>query len=298
MYSLGATIFHALAGRPPFEAADASLVALKHVKNQAVSLQAFAPHVSTLTAFAINRTLLKNPDDRFQSYDELIQHLEYAASQLGGARTVKASTAMAIESRRQQTLMTRLTVATAFLAAVASAVAVWMVTRQVPKPPVPPPPAAAVVADSAKIDSPPWSLLASRDWVAAAAKYEDLLKQEGGSIVEREMYRLELGLSQWCKGNVATARNTLDELAAHAKDDRARFRARALLDSDPFDAARHRVWLNTDPIAAAMVGMREWARGDKAKAVELLRAYRNATRKDAEGREGVYWHIASRLLQS
>jgi serine/threonine protein kinase len=43
MYSLGAPLFHALAGRPPFEAENASLVALKHLKNQPVSLQAFAP---------------------------------------------------------------------------------------------------------------------------------------------------------------------------------------------------------------------------------------------------------------
>jgi hypothetical protein len=58
------------------------MVALKHLKSQAVSLQAFAPRVSGATAFVINRTLLKNPDGRYQSYDELIEHLEYARSEL------------------------------------------------------------------------------------------------------------------------------------------------------------------------------------------------------------------------
>jgi hypothetical protein len=82
IYSLGGTLFHALAGRPPFEAEDASMVALKHLKNQAVSLQAFAPHVSSQTAYIINRTLAKDPNDRYQSYDELIEHLEFAAEQL------------------------------------------------------------------------------------------------------------------------------------------------------------------------------------------------------------------------
>src|SRR4029078_11390700 len=72
MYSLGATLFHALAGRPPFEAETASLVALKHLKSQPVSLQAFAPWVSNPTAHIINRTLCKDPDERYQSYDELI----------------------------------------------------------------------------------------------------------------------------------------------------------------------------------------------------------------------------------
>jgi hypothetical protein len=82
IYSLGATMFHALAGRPPFEAESASLVALKHVKNQAVSLQAFAPDISSATAFVINRTLNKDPEKRYQTYDDLIEHLTYARNKL------------------------------------------------------------------------------------------------------------------------------------------------------------------------------------------------------------------------
>jgi len=82
IYSLGGTLFHALAGRPPFEAENASMVALKHLKSQAVSLQAFAPWVSGSTAFVINRTLNKDPEQRYQSYDELIEHLEYARTEL------------------------------------------------------------------------------------------------------------------------------------------------------------------------------------------------------------------------
>lgn len=82
MYSLGGTLFHALAGRPPFEAENASLVALKHLKSQAVSLKAFAPWVSNATSHIINRTLSKNPGARYQSYDELIQNFEYALEEL------------------------------------------------------------------------------------------------------------------------------------------------------------------------------------------------------------------------
>ena len=87
IYSLGASLFHALAGRPPFEAENASLVALKHLKSEPVSLQAFAPHISSATAYIINRTLLKDPDQRYQSYDELIEHFTYAREQLKVART-------------------------------------------------------------------------------------------------------------------------------------------------------------------------------------------------------------------
>src|SRR5436190_5365402 len=85
IYSLGGTLFHALAGRPPFEAENASMVALKHLKSQPVSLQAFAPWVSNATAHIINRTLHKNPDERYPSYDDFVDNLEYALEELRNA---------------------------------------------------------------------------------------------------------------------------------------------------------------------------------------------------------------------
>ena len=106
IYSLGGTLFHALAGRPPFEADNASLVALKHLKSQVVSLQAFAPDVSSPTAYVINRMQAKNPDDRYSSYDELIEHLEYARNELldnaGKSRQPKAR--MVLEDEKQQNI--------------------------------------------------------------------------------------------------------------------------------------------------------------------------------------------------
>jgi eukaryotic-like serine/threonine-protein kinase len=82
IYSLGGTLFHAIAGRPPFEAESASLVALKQIKSQPVSLEAFAPDVSPETAYVINRMLEKEPDDRYASYSELIEHLEFARAKV------------------------------------------------------------------------------------------------------------------------------------------------------------------------------------------------------------------------
>ena len=78
MYSLGGTLFHALAGRPPYEAESASMVALKQLKSQQISLQAFAPDVSSETAYVINRMMAKKPEERYQSYEDLVGHLTYA----------------------------------------------------------------------------------------------------------------------------------------------------------------------------------------------------------------------------
>jgi hypothetical protein len=58
------------------------MVALKQLKSQQVSLQAFAPDVSSETAYVINRMMAKNPEERYQSYEELIGHLGYARDKL------------------------------------------------------------------------------------------------------------------------------------------------------------------------------------------------------------------------
>ena len=82
IYSLGGTLFHALAGRPPYEAETASTVALKQLMSQPVSLQTFAPDVSSETAYVINRMLTKNPAERYDSYAELVEHLSFARTKL------------------------------------------------------------------------------------------------------------------------------------------------------------------------------------------------------------------------
>jgi hypothetical protein len=107
MYSLGGTLFHAIAGRPPFEADTASMVALKHLKSRPVSLQAFAPDVSSATAYVINRTLHKDPEQRYQSYAELIEHLEYARTQLLEAvnRPRRPKQRVVVESKSQQNVL-------------------------------------------------------------------------------------------------------------------------------------------------------------------------------------------------
>lgn len=107
IYSLGGTLFHAIAGRPPYEAESASVVALKHLKSQPVSLQAFAPDVSSATAYVINRMLHKNPDERYQSYKDLIEHLQYAKAQLLEAshKPRAPKQRVVVQSKEQQSIV-------------------------------------------------------------------------------------------------------------------------------------------------------------------------------------------------
>jgi serine/threonine protein kinase len=104
IYSLGGTLFHAITGRPPFDGPDASTIALKHLQSPPVRIQSFAPHVSKRTAYVIDRMLHKDPEQRYQSYDELIEHLQYARNELvndaAGPKKVKPLVVEAPEENR------------------------------------------------------------------------------------------------------------------------------------------------------------------------------------------------------
>jgi serine/threonine protein kinase len=106
IYSLGGTLFHALAGRPPYEAAAASAVALKQLMSQPVSIQTFAPDISSETAYVINRMLAKDPSERYASYAELIEHLSYARGKLldRSRRPKKPKERMTLETQASRNL--------------------------------------------------------------------------------------------------------------------------------------------------------------------------------------------------
>lgn len=82
IYSLGGTLFHALAGRAPFEANTATDVVLKHMTTPALSLKTFAPDITDNTARVVGRMLAKNRANRHSSYDTVIHDLQLAKQNL------------------------------------------------------------------------------------------------------------------------------------------------------------------------------------------------------------------------
>lgn len=82
IYSLGATLFHAIAGKPPIEASTNSSTALLELKQQPLDLQATVPDVSVATAEVLQRMIAADPAQRFSSYDDLVAELERAWREL------------------------------------------------------------------------------------------------------------------------------------------------------------------------------------------------------------------------
>jgi serine/threonine protein kinase len=83
IYSLGATLFHALAGRPPVDSPSTTDAATTHAADPpASSLTMDAPAAQPRTIRIITHMLAQDPADRYGSYDEVIQDLVEAREAL------------------------------------------------------------------------------------------------------------------------------------------------------------------------------------------------------------------------
>lgn len=78
IYSLGATLFHALTGQPPFEAETLEEVAMMRLSQPAPAARSLRPDLTKETDQLIGSLLKKNPVQRPHDYDQLIQLLQCA----------------------------------------------------------------------------------------------------------------------------------------------------------------------------------------------------------------------------
>jgi serine/threonine protein kinase len=170
IYSLGATLFHALAGKPPIEADTNSSAVLRELKQRPLDLHTVAPDVSRRTARVLQRMIAADPGQRFSSYDDLVAELEVARRTLENAGADGAARvsrwrwprffAHRFEALRKSARKPSPLVRMALSVVLIAAVAVFAVTR---------------------IFSPSWTDLASRvtsllergSWNRAIAKYKE-----------------------------------------------------------------------------------------------------------------------------
>lgn len=314
IYSLGGTLFHALAGRPPFEAENASLVALKHLKSKAVSLQAFAPDVSSETAYVINRMLQKNVDDRYGSYDELIEHLIYAREQLMAKVATGQPKRQAIQVESDQSkLVGGLATLGMLLVLVVVAIVAWRSLK--PGVSESPPVRGASVTLQATSDREVVKRLAAARKLAAAS-------DAGGALAEldavSEYDSLRQPLRNWYlleRGLVLILDDRMDESAAlfarlDAEDLFSRdpaqlslanfFKETGRLMKDKRAISANAVTLfksnNYEAIALLLFGVKNWELGNFESAGKILRAYANAQPTGADAWVKEFQPVADRLL--
>ncbi len=91
LYSFGVTLFHMLAGSPPFSG-NAKVVMVKHLSEEPQSLREIESDITPEMERIVMKLMAKDPADRFQSPKHLIAELEHyvqVASQASSAPIVR-----------------------------------------------------------------------------------------------------------------------------------------------------------------------------------------------------------------
>jgi hypothetical protein len=99
LYAFGATLYHALAGKPPFESTSNGTKVLRRAKQTIPRLGKVAPWLTDATCDAIDRMMAYQPKHRWGSYEEVLEILRRARSgatsacglDFGGGRAMRRS---------------------------------------------------------------------------------------------------------------------------------------------------------------------------------------------------------------
>ena len=84
LYSLGATAYHLLAGRPPYSGPTAMSVVLAHIRAPLPPLEPLRPDLPAAVRAIVERLLAKPPEERFATPAELLRAVEAAESAVAG----------------------------------------------------------------------------------------------------------------------------------------------------------------------------------------------------------------------
>lgn len=129
IYALGATLYHALSGRPPISEESKSTQAVRKAKEHVQPLAQVAPWLKPETCHMIDKAMALAPEDRFASYAELEKAWQaaYQAMQGHGAAEPIHGRERAQRRAKQQTGMTGLIIpGVVALALVGGAVAMFL----------------------------------------------------------------------------------------------------------------------------------------------------------------------------
>ena len=126
IYSLGCTLFHALAGRPPFSKENVQETVLARLKEPAPDLRTIRPDIHPETAAVVARMLEADPFVRYPNYDSLVTDMTAAQKALSGVATTAPQ-------KRKKSAAPVIVIIAALLAVVAFAV--YKTTGREPPPP-------------------------------------------------------------------------------------------------------------------------------------------------------------------
>ncbi|MEK7469839.1 MAG: protein kinase [Planctomycetota bacterium] len=91
IYSLGATLFHMIAGRPPFQGQSPFEVLVRLTEETIPPLKFFDPTIPDSVCRVVEKMLEAEPQDRYQTWEELLGELRAIQAATGGGASAAAS---------------------------------------------------------------------------------------------------------------------------------------------------------------------------------------------------------------
>lgn len=225
IYAFGATLYHALAGKPSCGEESMATDVLREAKKRVVPLSLADPSISAETCRIVERAMAYHPKDRFSSYDELITRLETVLSNLKSGRaetTDTAATRRAAKKRKE-----RIALGAAVLTVLAACgIALGWTTRAKPPvtavapPPVSPLPAPVVIDTSADIMKnyrKARAAVTARAFEPAASEFIALRNDPAVQEPTRTWAGVEAVMADYLDGQSANARKQARATADHAR---------------------------------------------------------------------------------
>ncbi len=226
IYAFGATVYHALAGKPPCGEESMATDVLREAKKHIVPLGTADTSVSRETCRIVDKAMAYDPNARFASYDELISSLEAALSLLKSGRGPGAGTAgrrRSVRKRRERMLLLGGLVV---LLGVLGIFARWRTTQEkaqkTGEPPpvvaaVPPPVAPDTTAAIGKSYVNAHIAVEARDYHKAAMEFMSLHHNPAVQEPTRTWVGMEAVLATFLDGRSTDARRLAREIAKHGK---------------------------------------------------------------------------------
>lgn len=255
IYSLGATMFHALAGQPPFEGKTATEVVVARLKRPPPNIREIDPNITPETAELIERMMAPDPVLRYPTSASLLADMRRA---LAAAKAKKSATT-AKKKKREYSHYIVLGVAAAVVLIIAVVAFKWFEKASKEVPPAvatkrPPGPAGQPSASPSASQKTEGEQKTTRPAAGEDSEGVVIQRTEGGRVRMTIVFfegELEAALIRACTNLSVNPAKMAEEVAAMATN-------------VPPNSARM-MWLRL------LEALPRWVQGDAAKADELLR---------------------------
>ena len=309
MYALGATLFHALTGKPPHEANTNSMRALLEIKRQPVLAQSAAPDISSATAHLLNKMLSFSPEDRFQSYPELIQNIEYARTEHLAQMANENQQSEIMSGRSRPRSWHWLTFATAAVVVIAGIGGFALRRNWLRKQPVTE--GSEETHGGLPIDrqySDARKLLASGDVSRAAATFRELAKKPGVTQPLLDWISLHAGLAELLAGQNEQAMahfKEIKERGVYSPDPAEEKLANFFVETARRATSDEEILVNvansidgstSEAIALLIFAVRNWNQGHLAEAGVFFRQFVSSSPQERHAWVADYKPLASPYL--